>query len=59
MLAINVSGSAGSYQLQIHDSYTGKTAWVSEADIAADRFSPIFARFSRLTHYYQPTPTGY
>jgi hypothetical protein len=59
MLAINASGAAGNYRLQIHDSYTGMTAWVAEADVAADRFSPIFARFSRLTHYYQPTPTGY
>ena len=57
MLAIAAAGSPGSLQLQIHDSYTGKTAWVSEGDIANDRFSPIFARYGRLTHYYAPTPT--
>lgn len=58
VLAIAASGAPGAYRIQIHDSYTGKTAWVNEADLVNDRFSPIFWNYGRLTHYYAPTPQG-
>lgn len=58
VLAMAVRGAAGARELQIHDPWTGKTAWVHEANIAADNFSPIFNSYARLSHYYEPTATA-
>lgn len=43
-------------ELQIHDPWTGRTAWVSEAGIANDSFSPIFNTYARMSHYYPAEP---
>jgi hypothetical protein len=58
VLAMASRGAPGARELQIHDPWTGKTAWVHEANIAADNFSPIFNSFARLSHYYEPTATA-
>lgn len=56
MLALAATGSRGSRKFEIHDSFTGKTAWIDEARIKADSFSPIFDYYARLTHHYPASP---
>lgn len=58
VLAMAVRGTPGAREMQIHDPWTGKTAWVHEGNIAQNNFSPIFANYARLSHYYAPTPTA-
>jgi hypothetical protein len=58
VLAMASRGNAGARELQIHDPWTGKTAWVAEANIAANNFSPIFDNYARLSHFYAPTATA-
>jgi hypothetical protein len=56
LLAIATDGQPGALRLQVHDTYTGKTAWVTEAEILSNGFRPIFNVYARLTHWYLPTP---
>jgi hypothetical protein len=56
LLAIAADGQPGNMRLQVHDTYTGKTAWVTEAAILGNGFAPIFNVYARLTHWYLPTP---
>lgn len=55
LVAQTAEGGSGAWRLQIHDPFTGKTAWVSQADLAGGSFGPIFEE-GWLTHYYVPTP---
>lgn len=50
-------GETGNRAFQIHDTWTGKTAWVDENSIRRNALSPIFTTFAKLTHYYEPVPT--
>lgn len=56
VVMLAVRGSVGTRAFQIHDTWSGKTAWVSESSIRQDRMSPIFDSFAKLTHYYEPFP---
>jgi hypothetical protein len=56
LLAIAADGTPGDWRFQVHDSFTGKTEWVSQASLESDSFAPIFKDYARLTHYYEPTP---
>ncbi|MEB3327908.1 MAG: hypothetical protein VKQ33_01605 [Candidatus Sericytochromatia bacterium] len=56
LLAIASDGEPGALRLQVHDTYTGQTAWVTEAEIMGNGFRPIFNVYARLTHWYLPTP---
>ena len=56
VVTLAVRGGNGQREFQIHDSWTGKTAWVSEANIRQNKFSPIFDIYCRLSHYYEPFP---
>lgn len=58
MLAMAVRGQGGNRQFQIHDPWTGSTAWVAEASILANNFSPLANGFARFTHMYQPSPSA-
>lgn len=58
VLAMSVRQGASGRELQIHDPWTGKTAWVGENQIANNSFQPIFGSYARLSHYYQPQPTA-
>ena len=53
ILAMNVRGTPGARELQIHDPWTGQTDWIREADMARNSFSPIFREYARLTHTYE------
>ncbi|MEB3222849.1 MAG: papain-like cysteine protease family protein [Candidatus Sericytochromatia bacterium] len=55
VLAMGTRQGASGEEFQIHDPWTGRTAWVPTATIAADRMPPMFDRYARLTHHYQPT----
>lgn len=54
LLAMAARGQRGNRELEIHDPWTGRTAWVSEKSIAADHFEPLFTGYAKLTHYYDP-----
>jgi hypothetical protein len=54
VLAMAERGAPGARELEIHDPWTGHTAWVSEANIAANNFAPIFNNYARLSHFYAP-----
>lgn len=58
MVALAVQGLPGARQLQIHDPWTGRTAWVAEAAILGSNFAPLANGFARFTHLYQPTPSA-
>lgn len=58
VLAIAERGTPGARELQIHDPWTGRTAWVSEANIANNSFAPIFNNYARLSHFYAPQATA-
>lgn len=55
VLALSVRGYAGSREFQIHDPWTGKTAWVNERTLLGDQMPPMFPNYARLTHIYAPT----
>ena len=54
MLMMAVRGSTGSREFQIHDPWTGKTAWVPEGQIVNNQMAPMF-NYARLTHVYTPS----
>ncbi|MEB3197202.1 MAG: hypothetical protein VKP62_08360 [Candidatus Sericytochromatia bacterium] len=56
VLAMAVRSGTYGRELQIHDPWTGKSTWVAESTLLADRMDPIFGSYARLTHYYQPSP---
>lgn len=56
VLAMAVRGNPGSREFQIHDPWTGRTAWVTEASLQQDSFAPIFNSYARLSHYYEAQP---
>lgn len=56
ILAMNVRGATGNREFQIHDPWTGKTAWIHEANIRNNSFTPIFESYARLTHTYEAQP---
>lgn len=56
VLAMAVRNTASGREFQIHDPWTGKSAWVAERELLADRMGPIFDKYARLTHFYQPSP---
>jgi hypothetical protein len=58
VLAMATRGTPGARELQIHDPWTGRTAWVSEANIANNNFAPIFNNYARLSHFYAPQATA-
>ena len=58
VLAMSVRDGGAGREIQIHDPWTGKTAWVGENNIANNNFSPIFGSYARLSHYYAPQPTS-
>ena len=55
VLVMAVRGGAGGREFQIHDTWTGKTDWVSDAAILGDRMPPMFNDYARLTHIYPAT----
>jgi hypothetical protein len=55
VLALAVRGYPGSREFQIHDPWTGKTAWVPERTLLGDQMPPMFPSYARLTHVYTPT----
>lgn len=55
VLAMAARTGAYGTELQIHDPWTGRTAWVSEASLLGNQMPPMFTQYARLTHYYQPT----
>lgn len=57
-LAIAAQGTPGNYQLEIHDPWTGKTAWVSQQNMVNNSFAPIFNSYARLSYYYPATPSA-
>lgn len=58
VLAMSVRQGVGGREIQIHDPWTGKTAWVGENNIANNSFAPIFGSYARLSHYYAPQPNA-
>jgi hypothetical protein len=54
VLAMAVRSGASGEEFQIHDPWTGRTAWVPASMMLADRLPPMFDRYARLTHVYQP-----
>lgn len=56
LVMLAVRGQLGNRAFQIHDSWTGKTAWVSEASVRQNRLAPIFDTFAKLSYYYEPIP---
>ena len=56
MLASAIRGQRPNREFRIHDSYTGRTAWVSETTIQQDSVAPLYQVYAHLTHYYRPTP---
>ncbi|MNS14368.1 hypothetical protein D3C72_459870 [compost metagenome] len=56
VLAMAVRGTPGAREFQIHDPWTGKTAWVDERNIAQNSFAPIFDQYARMSHYYPAQP---
>ena len=57
VLAMASRGAPGNREFQIHDPWTGKTAWIKQQDIARDSFAPTFGSFARLSHTYEAQPT--
>jgi len=55
VLAMAVRNTVAGREFQIHDPWTGKSAWVAERELLADRMNPIFDKYARLTHFYQPS----
>jgi hypothetical protein len=55
IVALAARGATGQHDFLIHDSVSGKTAWVSQANILAQNFNAFFNEPVGLTHYYQPT----
>jgi hypothetical protein len=55
IVALDVRGGTGQHDFLLHDSVSGKTAWVSQADVLARKFTAFFAQSVQLTHYYPPT----
>ena len=55
VLALSVRGYSGSREFQIHDPWTGKTAWVAERTLLGDQMPPMFPSYARLTHIYSPS----
>jgi hypothetical protein len=54
LLIMGVRGSGNAKQLQIHDPWSGNTAWVNEGSIASNSLAPLFNDYARLTHVYLP-----
>jgi hypothetical protein len=54
IVALDVRGGTGQHDFLLHDSVSGKTAWVSQADVLAKNFSVFFPQAVQLTHYYPP-----
>lgn len=54
IVALETRGARGQHEFLIHDSVSGKTAWVSQATILSQSW-PFFNEPVQLTHYYQPT----
>ncbi|MEB3328945.1 MAG: hypothetical protein VKQ33_06905 [Candidatus Sericytochromatia bacterium] len=54
VLAMAVRAGTSGEELQIHDPWTGRTVWVAASAIVGDRLPPMFDRYARLTHHYQP-----
>ncbi|MDB5097381.1 MAG: hypothetical protein JWM80_1802 [Cyanobacteria bacterium RYN_339] len=53
IVALDVRGGQGQHEFLLHDSVSGQTAWVSQANVLARSF-PFFAQSVQLTHYYPP-----
>jgi hypothetical protein len=54
IVALDVRGGTGQHDFLLHDSVSGKTAWVSQADVLAQNFAVFFPQAVQLTHYYPP-----
>lgn len=54
VLALAARGARGARELQIHDPWSGRTAWVSEQTISQGRFEPLFTSYAKLSHFYDP-----
>lgn len=52
VLALAVRQGAGGREFQIHDPWNGRTAWVPEPELLAERMPPMFGNYARLTHIY-------
>ena len=57
LMMLATRGESRNREFQIHDTWTGKTAWVGEKSIRQNTMPPIFGIFTKLTHYYEPVPT--
>lgn len=55
-LALAVRGTPGDRWFLIHEVWSGRTAWVHERAIAADRLDPITDGYVHLYYYYLPEP---
>lgn len=55
VLALSVRNGGYGREFQIHDPWTGKTAWVAEQNLLGETLPPMFPNYARLTHFYQPT----
>lgn len=55
VLVLGVDGAPGRRRLQIHDTWSGKTAWVDTDLLFQDRLYPFWDGYARITHYYDPS----
>jgi hypothetical protein len=58
VLALGVRIGTYGREFQIHDPWTGKTAWVPEMNLMGETMPPMFPNYARLTHFYQPIPVA-
>ncbi|MEB3195949.1 MAG: hypothetical protein VKP62_01990 [Candidatus Sericytochromatia bacterium] len=56
MLAIAVRGGRGDREILVHDTDTGRTQWVHEAQLSQQSAAPLLNGYTRLTHWYEATP---
>ena len=58
VLALSARAVGYDTEFQIYEPSTGKTEWISASTLRRNSLQPILDRFVRLTHYYEPSPSG-
>ena len=58
VLALAARAVGSDTEFQIYEPSTGKTEWIPARTLRGNSLQPIIGHFVRLTHYYEPSPSG-